>query len=111
MNTILAAFTLFHLAAGIGALGAGFRLAAPRERARWRSKPALVVAQLLCWVYPVLAFVFTSWAWRAFREESAHVMPLIIAPLLWLVLMGLVFAIVDFVEDGVIGNARTRDPT
>jgi hypothetical protein len=33
---------------------------------------------------------------------------MLLAPILWLLLMGLLFAIVDFAEDGVLGNARTR---
>jgi hypothetical protein len=111
MNIILTAITLFHLAAGLGCLGAGLRLLGGEERAHWRSKAALLVAQLLCWIYPVLAFVCASWAWRAFASGEAHALPLMLAPILWLFVMGLVFAIVDFVEDGVIGNARARDPT
>jgi hypothetical protein len=111
MTIILAAFTLFHLAAGMGCLAAGLRLVSADERAHWRSKPALLVAQLLCWVHPVLAFVAASWAWRAFDAGQAHALPLMLAPIGWLLVMGLVFAIVDFAEDGIIGNARTRDPT
>ncbi|HJS79850.1 MAG TPA: hypothetical protein VJ748_04455 [Vitreimonas sp.] len=111
MNIILAAFSLFHLAAALGALGAGLRLVAPEERAMWRSKAALLVAQLLCWVYPVLAFVCASWAWRAFARGDGLALPLMLAPILWLFVMGLVFAIVDFAEDGIIGNARMRDPS
>ncbi len=111
MNLILAAFTLFHVAAGLGALEAGMRLLSSEERAHWRSKAALLVAQLLCWVYPVLAFVCVGWAWRAFAEAQSYALPLMLAPVLWLLVMGLVFAIVDFAEDGVIGNARTRDPS
>jgi hypothetical protein len=111
MNIILLAFTLFHVAAGLGCLGAGLRLLAAEERAMWRSKAALLVAQLLCGIYPVLAFVCASWAWRAFADGDGLALPVILAPFLWLVVMGLVFAIVDFAEDGIIGNARTRDPT
>jgi hypothetical protein len=101
--------TLFHLAAGLGCLAAGLRLLAAEERALWRSKPALLVAQLLCWVYPLLAFVCASWAWRAFGGGEAHALPLMLAPILWLFVMGLVFAVVDFAEDGIIGNARMRE--
>ena len=52
-----------------------------------------------------------SWAWRAFEAGQAHSIPIMLAPIGWLLVMGLVFAIVDFAEDGIIGNARTRDPT
>jgi hypothetical protein len=110
MGIILTAFTLFHLAAGLGALGAGLRLLSREERAHWRSRAPLLVAQLLCWVYPVLAFWCASSAWRAFASGEAYALPMMLAPILWLLLMGLVFAVVDFAEDGVIGNARTRDP-
>lgn len=111
MTIILAAFTLFHLAAGLACLGAGLRLVSAEERAHWRSKPALLAAQLLCWVYPVLAFVSARWAWRAFEAGQAHALPLMLAPIGWLFVMGFVFAVIDFAEDGIIGNARTRDPT
>ena len=110
MGIILSAFTLFHLAAGVGGLGAGLRLLSREERAHWRSKAALLVAQLLCWVYPVLAFACASAAWRAFAAGEPYALPTMLAPILWLLVMGLVFAIVDFAEDGIIGNARTRDP-
>jgi hypothetical protein len=32
--------------------------------------------------------------------------PIILAPIAWLMVLGLVFAIVDFAEDGIHGNAR-----
>jgi hypothetical protein len=107
MTVILGAFSLFHLVVGIASLGLAMRLLSSEERARWRSTQARFVAEALCWVYPVLAFVCASLAWR--NAEAAHALPLMLAPILWLVLMGLVFAIVDFVEDGVLGNARMRD--
>jgi hypothetical protein len=106
MTIILTAVTLFHLAAGLGALGVGLRLLGREERAIWRSKAALLVAQLLCLAYPVLAFISASWAWRAFDAGQAYALPLMLAPIGWLLVMGLVFAIVDFAEDGVLGNAR-----
>jgi hypothetical protein len=109
MVIILSAFTLFHLAVGVASLGMAVRLLTPEERAHWRSKPALLVAELLCWVYPVIAFVAASSAWRA-GAGAPHALPFMLTPILWLVVMGLVFAIVDFVEDGVLGNARARTP-
>jgi hypothetical protein len=111
MTVILAAFTLFHVAVGLGTLEAGLRLLTAQERAHWRSKAALLVAQLLCWAYPLLAIVCASWAWRVFTTGQPHALPLMLAPVLWLLVMGLVFALVDFAEDGIIGNARTRDPS
>jgi hypothetical protein len=106
MTIILWAMTLFHVAAGLGGLSAGLRLVSAEERAHWRSKSALLVAQLLCWIYPALAFVSVSWAWRVHAAGEAHAFPLMLLPIAWLFVMGLVFAVVDFAEDGILGNAR-----
>mgnify|MGYP001351666955 CR=1 FL=1 len=110
MLVLMAAFSLFHLLIGAASLGLAVRLLAPEERAHWRSKPALLVAEVICWIYPVIAFVAASLAWRAFNAGGHYGFPLMLAPLLWLVVMGLVFAIVDFAEDGVLGNARRPGP-
>lgn len=110
MTIILAAFTLFHLGAGLGALSAGMRLLSPEERSHWREKSPLLVAQALCFVYPALALLCASASWRAHAVGAAHALPLMLAPIAWLLVMGLVFAIADFAEDGIIGNARTREP-
>lgn len=108
MFALLAAFTLFHLAAGTASLGLAVRLLTPEERSHWRSKRALLVAEVLCWVYPVLAFACAALAWRIFGAGGHHAFPLLLAPIAWLVIMGVVFAIVDFAEDGVLGNTRER---
>ena len=106
MIVILWAFTLFHLAVGLASLGLAVRLLTPDERAHWRSQVALLVAELLCWIYPVAAFVAVKSAWAAFGAGAHHALPMLLTPILWLMLMGLLFAIVDFAEDGVLGNAR-----
>jgi hypothetical protein len=110
MVVLLTAFTLFHLFVGTASVGLGMRLIAPEERAHWQSKRALLVAEIMCWVYPVLAFGCASFAWRSFQNGQAHAFPLIFVPILWLIVMGLVFAIVDFTEDGILGNARSSRP-
>ena len=53
MTVILWAFTLFHLAVGLASLSLALRLLTPKERAHWRSHSALLVAEFLCWIYPV----------------------------------------------------------
>lgn len=108
MIVILWAFTLFHLAVGPASLGLALNLLTPDERAHWRSPMALLVAEFLCWIYPVAAFVAVKSAWAAYAAGQAHAVPILVSPILWLVLMGLLFAIVDFAEDGVLGNARKR---
>lgn len=109
MIVILAAFSLFHLVAGVASLSMAVRLLAPEERKHWRSKPNLFVAELTCWLYPVIAFIAGIVAWRAFSAGQPHALALLAAPFLWFVAMGIVFAVVDYAEDGILGNARTRD--
>jgi len=109
MIVLLMAMTLFHLVAGIASLGLAVRLLSPVERAHWRSKRLLFLAELMCWVYPVAAFACASFAWSSYQAGQPDFAPIVLAPLLWLIFMGLVFAIVDYAEDGVLGNARTRD--
>lgn len=106
MIVLLGALSLFHLLVGVASLGMAVRLLTPEERALWRSKPNLFVAELMCWLYPAIAFVCAVMAWGAFGDGRPHALALLFAPFLWFVLMGVLFAIVDFAEDGILGNAR-----
>jgi hypothetical protein len=108
MTVILWAFTLFHVVVGLASLSTAVRLLTPVERALWRSRSALLVAEFLCWIYPIAAFVSVKSAWDAFHAHQPHAIPLLFIPIAWLLLMGLLFAIVDFAEDGILGNARLR---
>lgn len=108
MVVILWAFSLFHLAVGLASFGLALRLLTPQERAHWRSRSALLVAEFLCWIYPIAAFVAVKSAWAAYALGQHHAIPMLLSPILWLLLMGLLFAIVDFAEDGVLGNARVE---
>lgn len=108
MTVLLIAFTLFNLFAGAGALGHGVRLLAKEEQAAWRSKTLLFLAALLSWSFPLAAAGFTLVAWDHHRAGALDAVPLILAPLAWLVLLGAVFVAVDFADDGIIGNARRK---
>jgi succinate dehydrogenase hydrophobic anchor subunit len=110
MVVILSAFTLFHLAVGLACLAVAIRMWTPGERALWRSPAALLAAEFLVWLYPIFAFVGVRVAWRAFNAGDHLALPIILAPIGWLIVMGIVYAIVDFAEDGVLGNARARSP-
>lgn len=110
MVVILSAFSLFHLAVSLACIAAAVRMLTPRERALWRSPAALLAAELLVWIYPILAFVGAKVGWRAFGAGDHTALPLMLAPIGWLVVMGVIYAIVDFAEDGVLGNARARSP-
>jgi hypothetical protein len=109
MLVILWGFTLFHVAVSVASLGLGVRLLSAEERAHWRSQAARIVAEIMCWVYPLAAFFATRAAWTAHADNHHLAMPLLLAPIGWLVLMGLVFAVVDYAEDGILGNARSSD--
>lgn len=106
MVVILSGFTLFHLAVSLASIAAIVRMLSPRERALWRSRSALMAAEFLVWIYPVIALVSVKSAWRAFEAGAHTAMPLMLAPIGWLIVMGVAYAIVDFAEDGVLGNAR-----
>lgn len=106
MIVILIAFSLFHLAVGLASLALAVRLLTPAERGQWRSPINLLVAEFLVWIYPIFAYVAVRSAWLEHMADGLHAVPLILTPLLWLLFMGLLFAIVDFAEDGVLGNAR-----
>jgi hypothetical protein len=109
MTVILWAFTAFHVCVGVASLGLAVRLLTPEERELWRSPVALLVAELLCWIYPVAAFVGVKSAWSAFAADHHLAMPFLVAPILWLVFMGVLYAVIDFAEDGVLGNARAQE--
>jgi hypothetical protein len=108
MIVLLWALSLFNAVAGAASGGLALRLMRGEERALWRSKTLLRIADAFAWVFPIAAIAGTALAWvdyKAGRQEAA-LMALI--PIGWLLLMGLVFAIVDYAEDGVLGNARER---
>jgi hypothetical protein len=109
MTVILWAFTAFHVCVGVASLGLAVRLMTPAERELWRSPVALLIAELLCWIYPIAAFVGVKSAWSAFAADHHLAMPFLVAPILWLVFMGVLYAVIDFAEDGVLGNARERE--
>jgi len=109
MIVILWAFTAFHVVVACASLSLAVRLLSAEERAHWRSHAARMVAEAMCWVYPAAAFFAVRAAWMAYGEGHHLAMPLLLAPIGWLLLMGLIFAIVDYAEDGVLGNARSRE--
>ena len=106
MTVILWAFSAFHVCVALASLGLALRLLMAGERAHWRSQSALLTAEFLCWVYPVVALVSVKSAWDAYANQHHLAMPILLAPIAWLLFMGAIFALVDFLEDGVLGNAR-----
>jgi hypothetical protein len=109
MTVLLIAFSLFNLFAAAGALGHAVRLLSKEEQDAWRSKTLLFLAALLSWTFPLAAFACTGLAWNHYFASAHDTIPIILAPLAWLLLLGIVFVAVDYADDGVIGNARRRD--
>ncbi|HWA00914.1 MAG TPA: hypothetical protein VG841_11435 [Caulobacterales bacterium] len=105
MIVLLWALSLFNVAVGVGALALALRLATAEERAHWQSPRLLRIAEVFAWVLPILALAMTAIAWIEFQAHPAAAL-LAFVPLGWLLLMGIVFAVVDFAEDGILGNAR-----
>lgn len=106
MLVLLWAFSAFNAVAAAASLGTAVRLMTRYERGRWRSKRLLTVAAILAWTFPAAAFAGVATAWSHFNAGQPDAIPIILAPIGWLIAMGLVFAILDFAEDGILGNAR-----
>jgi hypothetical protein len=106
MGVLLWAFTAFDLCVGAAAFAHGLRLMAPEERARWRSKRLLMLAAIIAWSMAPAVLAGVALAWMHYLDGRHDAIPIILAPVGWLLALGLVFAIVDFAEDGILGNAR-----
>lgn len=106
MLVLLWVFSAFNLVVAAASLGTAVRLMTAHERRHWRSKTLLTLAAILAWSFPAAAFAGVATAWQHFNAGQTDAIPIILAPLAWLMLMGLIFAIVDFAEDGILGNAR-----
>ena len=106
MIVLLWALSGFNLFAGIGGVGLGLRLMTQDERAHWQSVRLLTLAEVFAWVLPLVAAGGTGLAWTNFVSGRQVGALLAFLPIGWMVLMGLVFAVVDFAEDGILGNAR-----
>ncbi|MGE0828553.1 MAG: hypothetical protein AB7O04_04280 [Hyphomonadaceae bacterium] len=106
MFVLLVAFTLFNIAAAAACVTHGVRLFRKEARAAWASKRLLFIAAFLSWTFPLAAAaaVWAGWTHHAAGRADAAV--IILLPIGWLILLGLVFAIVDFAEDGRLDFGR-----
>lgn len=100
MEIFLSAFTAFNVVAGLVALIRGLRLWSPTARDAWRSTRLYYLAIWIACSLPIVALVCTLQAWRAWGAGEASAGPTMVAPLAWLVAMGIVFAVIDIAEDG-----------
>ncbi|NWG53604.1 MAG: hypothetical protein HXY28_07790 [Hydrogenophilaceae bacterium] len=111
MLTLLVAFSLFNLCAGAACVGLGVRLFRREARAAWASRRLLFVAALLCLTFPPAAAAGVFIAWSHYLSGALDAVAIVLAPIGWLVLLGVIFAIIDFAEDGVFdfGRGPRRD--
>ena len=105
----LIAFSVFNLLAAAGAAAAGVRLLAPEGREGWASRRLLAISQVMCWGLTLIGVAATLAAW-ALAPGQPRYAPLILVPIAWIVAMGVIFAIVDFAEDGVFDFGRGPPP-
>jgi hypothetical protein len=102
VTLFLVVFTLFNLCAAIAAFRTVGQLALPGEEKKWASKRLFLIARVGCWGLLIIAIWASAAGW-AFSPDWA---PLVLAPIGWLLVMGAVFAVVDFAEDGVFDFGR-----
>lgn len=106
MIVLLWAMTCFNVAIAFIGMGLAIHLMSPHERTHWRSQRLLRIADVIAWVVPFAAVAGTLLAWSEMNAGRAGGALYAFLSLAWLIVMGIVFAVVDFAEDGILGNAR-----
>jgi hypothetical protein len=111
MTVFLAAFTGFNVFLAYAAVRRAGKLMTADGRAWWQSKRLYAIACFAAWSLPVICVLATAEAWTLHRQGVEHwAAPAVLAPVGWLVLMGIFFAIVDVAEDGVLDFGRGPKP-
>ncbi len=102
MQIFLTVFTLFNLCAVAAAWNGIMNVDVMYGVKGWASKRLYTISIVACWGL-LLTGLWASAAGWAFAPEGA---PLVLLPVCWLMLCGIVFAVVDFIEDGVFDFGR-----
>jgi hypothetical protein len=105
MDPFLIGFSGFNLFLALMAAQKAARLLRPSGKERWASRRLYGFAVFVALSLPVvcLGAIGAGWAMNAQSHFAAYVA--IASPTGWLLAMGGLFAVVDYLEDGVIGNA------
>jgi hypothetical protein len=106
MTVFLLAFTVFNVCLAAVAWRRALRLATPDGRAWWASARLHAIASFAAWTLPLICAGATGLAWTLDGDARHWSGPVILAPIGWLLAMGLFFAIVDVAEDGVLDFGR-----
>lgn len=112
MTVFLLAFSAFDVILGYAALRRAQKLVTPDGRAWWASQRLYAIAVFAAWTLPFVCILSVGSAW-ALNDEAPHwAAPAILAPVGWLLLMGVFFAVVDVAEDGELdfGRGPRRPP-
>jgi len=105
VTLFLTVFTLFNLCAAAAAFRTVGQLAERGAEKKWASMRLFLIARVGCWGLLIIA----SWASAAGWAFSPGWAPIVLGPIVWLLVMGVVFAVVDFAEDGVFDFGRGPD--
>jgi hypothetical protein len=108
MDPFLIGFTGFNLILALMATQKAARLLRPSGKELWASARLYGLAVFIALSLPLvcLGAVGAGWALVAQLHFAAHL--IIAAPVVWLLAMGGLFAAVDYLEDGVLGNAMKQ---
>lgn len=102
MLIFLIAFSLFNLCAAGAAWNGIVNLDRMHGPQGWQSKRLYVIGKTAAWGLLLLSIWSTAAGWT-FSPNGA---PLVLLPIAWLFVSGVVFAVVDFAEDGVFDFGR-----
>lgn len=106
MLAFLVAFTAFDLFLGYAAVRRALRLRTPEGRAWWASQRLYAIATFAAWTLPAVCVFAIAICW-AMASDAPHLsVAVVLSPVVWLLAMGVFFAIVDVAEDGVLDFGR-----
>jgi hypothetical protein len=105
MDIFLLGFTAFNLILAVMAAQKAARLLRPTGQERWASKRLFGLAVFIAVSLPIVCLAATIAGWRLSAQSHFAAHLVMAAPTVWLLAMGGLFAAVDFLEDGILGNA------
>lgn len=106
MIVFLLAFSVFDVILGYAALRRAQKLVTPEGRAWWQSKRLHAIAVFAAWTLPFICILSVGAAWTLYDDAPHWAAPAALAPVAWLLVMGIFFAVVDVAEDGVMDFGR-----
>jgi hypothetical protein len=107
MIVLLSALTVFNIVIAYASTRRAFRLVRPEGRARWASKRLYGIAVFVAWTLPIVSLAGVAAGWAGQQSGAEHTAaPLMLAGVAWILVWGVLFAIVDVLEDGELDFGR-----